>query len=138
MNGKDTKWKLRIYPRGSCIADCIGLFLCRENDVECPENIDLNFKMKIVSENKIVQSGNSIFKTKEMARDFPMFIKTEDVIINRRSEILPQDVLTIHCTIRRNDGKDIEAGQFNALTDIKVTRRSFVWENKRLLQFEDK
>ncbi|GIY33872.1 TD and POZ domain-containing protein 5 [Caerostris darwini] len=65
-----------------------------------------------------------------MCFGFPEFIKREDVIINRRSEILPQDVLTICCTIRRNDGKDIEAGQFSALTDIKVTRRSFVWEIK--------
>ncbi|GIY39908.1 TD and POZ domain-containing protein 5 [Caerostris extrusa] len=128
MNGKDTKWKLRIYPRGCKEENFIALFLCGDEDVECPEDIALNYKLEIVSQNKIVKSGNNIFKKKEIIWGFLEFIKREDVIINRRSEILPQDALTIRCTIRRNDDKDIEAGQFSALTDIKVTRRSFVWE----------
>ncbi|GIY00770.1 speckle-type POZ protein B [Caerostris darwini] len=84
--------------------------------------------MEIVPQSKIVASGSTIFTTKNMCWGPPELIDREDVIINRRSEILPQDVLTIRCTMWRNDGKDIEAGQFSALTDIKVIRRSFVWE----------
>ncbi|GIY39910.1 speckle-type POZ protein [Caerostris extrusa] len=88
MNGKDTKWKLEIYPRG-----------CDEED--------------------FIETSSAIFKTNDICWGFPELIDREDVIFNRRSEILPQDVLTIRCTMWRNDDEDIEAGQFSALTDIK-------------------
>ncbi|GIY75722.1 hypothetical protein CDAR_114181 [Caerostris darwini] len=99
MNGKDTKWKLEICPRGWEEEDFIALFLCREEDVECPEDIHLNYKMEIVSQNKIVKCGCHIFNKKVSTWGFREFIKRKDVIINRRSEILPQDVLTIRCTM---------------------------------------
>ncbi|GIX69865.1 speckle-type POZ protein B [Caerostris extrusa] len=86
--------------------------------------------MEIVSQNKIGRTSIGIFKTEDTSWGFAEFLKREDVIIKRSSEILPQDALTIRCTMWRNDDKDIEAGQFSALTDIKVIRRSFVWEIK--------
>ncbi|GBM76386.1 TD and POZ domain-containing protein 4 [Araneus ventricosus] len=135
-----TTWALNLYPRGDDDEDegHISFFLTRSEQDDGPENISLNFQLSVLT-----ADGSAI-----CSPDFQYafgrgngygegeFLKTDEILLRRKSDYIPQDILTVCCKIWMGDGNVCRIGQSSARTCIRVAKNSFlhVVENFSKLQ----
>ncbi|KAF8768075.1 TD and POZ domain-containing protein 3-like [Argiope bruennichi] len=126
---EETKWKLLLFPRGTVYENNIAFFLYREQDCDGAENIEIEYDLESVIADGFILKNREIkhIFCKDSLWGYPSFLNREIVLKKSRMKYLPQDNLTIRCTIKRLDGKPVEIRQIYARTMINVERKSLLW-----------
>ncbi|GIZ00758.1 speckle-type POZ protein-like B [Caerostris extrusa] len=130
---ENTKWHLRLYPRGSEAENYIDL--CLRRDMGGPERITLDFELVISSMNgsgyrRIYLKGQKFYETfykKVLER-----IDRCKVFEAKKNMFLKNESMLVQCRMWRTDGKELKGEQFIARTVVEIERRSFIWDIKYL------
>ncbi|GBN94250.1 TD and POZ domain-containing protein 3 [Araneus ventricosus] len=130
---EETKWKLRLYPRGQDWSNEIGFYLVREADSKGADNIEIEYDLSFLA-----QDGTSLESRSPMIRNFfrkygfgfNSFATREDVFGARRSAFLRDDTLTARCRIWKTNGEIPKEVQCFARTRIGVEKTSFLYSIK--------
>ncbi|GBN93586.1 Speckle-type POZ protein [Araneus ventricosus] len=124
-----TKWFLRLYPSHTTALNHVGLFLLREEDCVGPNTTEVNFQLSFLDKDGSIlkerTKSNWCF-TKPDISGFCEFEEREKVFVTQRETFLPEDTLTIQCTIWNTEVKPVKPQQLYARTVFKVKRRNFM------------
>ncbi|GBM91669.1 hypothetical protein AVEN_180048-1 [Araneus ventricosus] len=123
-----TKWSLRLYPTGE---NYVSFFLNREENCSGPDVIEICYQLAFLSKDGSVAKERTAAKRKFMKNEswgFSIFERRERVFVTERETFLPEDTLTVQCTLWTTYEKPDESKHLFASTAIKVKRRSFVWK----------
>ncbi|GBN40196.1 Protein roadkill [Araneus ventricosus] len=125
-----TKWSLRLYPVGNKDENNVGFFLNREEDSSGPENFEVYFQLAFLGKDGLILKVRTAAYRfgKDGDWGFSNFEGRERVFVTEREAFLPEDTLTVQCTLWTTDEKPEESTHLFATTAIKVKRRSFVWK----------
>ncbi|GBM91666.1 Speckle-type POZ protein-like B [Araneus ventricosus] len=129
-----TKWSLLLYPVGDTVENYVGFYLNREEDCGGPDVIEICYQLAFLGKDGSILKEITRPKrkfTKNHAWGFSKFEERERVFVSRKEAFLPEDTLTVQCTIWTTDEKPEESNHLFATTAIKVKRRSFVWKIDR-------
>ncbi|GBN53738.1 hypothetical protein AVEN_40900-1 [Araneus ventricosus] len=135
-----TIWNLRLYPRGMRDDDegHISLFLYRSKQDDGPENVSIKYELSFRAADGSAHCHGEIeheFKRGE-GYGYSKFLKMDKILLRRKSDYLPDDILTVRCKIWKGEGNIQNIGQSSARSRIRVERNSFlhVVENFSTLQ----
>ncbi|GBM91668.1 Speckle-type POZ protein [Araneus ventricosus] len=126
-----TKWSLRLYPVGNTDANYVSFFLKREKDCSGPENFEVNLQLAFLGKDGSIVKEITSAKCKFMKYDswgVQKFEELERLFVTERETFLPEDTLTVQCTLWTSEEKPDKSKYLFASTAIKVERRSFVWK----------
>ncbi|GBM75418.1 TD and POZ domain-containing protein 2 [Araneus ventricosus] len=126
-----TKWSLWLYSVEKTEDSDIGFYLKREEDCRGPDNFEVHFQLAFLGKDGSIAKERTAAKCKFMKNGtwgFKKFLELERVFVTERETFLPEDTLTVQCTIWTTDEKPEESKYLFATTAIKVKRRSFVWK----------
>lgn len=108
-------WCLRIYfnsPKNYDPGSDIGLYLKRKSSGP-PINLDFSLGLKTVDGKKDPEVHRThIFREADKGFGIPSCISTTKLLIARRSELLPSDVLTVFCTLRYPESIEDESKSY--------------------------
>ncbi|GFR12310.1 TD and POZ domain-containing protein 5 [Trichonephila clavata] len=127
----DTKWKLRLYPRGGTSGNYIAYFLRREAEDPGPDPIEVTFELSLQAPVGCNQSR--FLFTEPFAKDQAWgkheMIKREDVFGAKKEIFLRHDdTLTAFCSVRKNNKETTrQTVSLHARTIVKVEKRAFEW-----------
>ncbi|XP_055953411.1 speckle-type POZ protein B-like [Argiope bruennichi] len=130
---EETKWKLRLYPRGQERSNEIGFYLVREADSKGADNIEIQYDLSFLAQDgTVLETRIPMTRTffKKYGFGFYSFAMREDVFVARRSAFLPQDTLTARCRIWKSVGEISKDVQCFARTRIGIEKTSFLWSIK--------
>ncbi|GBM75421.1 Speckle-type POZ protein [Araneus ventricosus] len=125
-----TKLSLGLYPVGHTDENYVGFFLNREGDCNGPEVIEICYQFAFLGKDGSIAKEMTAAKNKFMKNEgwgLSNFERRERVFITEREEFLPEDTLTVQCTIWTTGEKPDKSTHLFA-TAVKVKRRSFVWK----------
>ncbi|GBN25831.1 Speckle-type POZ protein [Araneus ventricosus] len=126
-----TKWSLSLYPRGCTDAHSIGFYLNRERDGDRPNAIEVYYKLAFLDKDGLIvkerTSLKSSFKEKD-TRGFPKYDDQDTVFVTRRGEYLPEDTLTVQCTLWNREKTPVKPRYIYARTVFRVNRRYVEWK----------
>ncbi|GBM91667.1 TD and POZ domain-containing protein 2 [Araneus ventricosus] len=125
-----TKWSLLLLPVGET-KDDIAFFLKREEDCSGPDIIEAHFELALLGKDDSILKAMTSTKRKFMKNEswgFSIFERRERVFVTERETFLPEDTLTVQCTLWTTYEKPDESKHLFASTAIKVKRISFVWK----------
>ncbi|GIY33008.1 TD and POZ domain-containing protein 5 [Caerostris darwini] len=130
---ENTKWHLRLFPRGSKSENYIDV--CLRRDEGGPELITLDFELVISSMNgseyrRIYLEGQRFYET-SYKKVLEMIDRCK-VFEAKKNMFLKNESLLIQCRMWRTDGKELKEEQFIARTVAEIERGSFIWEMKYL------
>ncbi|GBN74160.1 Speckle-type POZ protein [Araneus ventricosus] len=135
-----TIWELQLYPRG--IHDegegHISLFLNRSKQDGGPENVSIKYELSFRAADGSDHCHGEIeheFRRGE-GYGYRKFLKMDKILLRRKSDYLPEDILTVRCKIWKGEGNILNIGQSSARSRIRVEKNSFlhVVENFGTLQ----
>ncbi|KAF8787348.1 Speckle-type POZ protein like [Argiope bruennichi] len=135
MKEETTEWKLALCPKGYSDGRFIGFYLCRAYDNSSEDNIEVDFEFTFLSAGHSTprplhpKSFKRLFN-KGRISGCPEFMKREDLFTLERAVLLPQDILTVRCNMRRVDGESIEKVHIFARTMIRIEQMNFTWAIK--------
>ncbi|GBM65208.1 TD and POZ domain-containing protein 5 [Araneus ventricosus] len=126
-----TKWSLWFFPNGEDgdDEDFIGIYLHREKDCSGPDIIEVNYHFAFLGKDDSViceETTSDSFGKDEICRS-SYFVERERIFITEREAFLPEDALTVQCTIWNKEEKPIRSKHLYAKTVFNVNRRSLVW-----------
>ncbi|GBN58921.1 Speckle-type POZ protein B [Araneus ventricosus] len=136
--GKQTKWKLYLYPRGRYSKDIISVYIYRIH-VARDEDLDLRCEFSVLSADGLISRSVTIFRhfTNEgRLAGYTSFLKRDDLFTANRETLLPEDTLTIRCSMWTVDGRDMRSVQYFARTVVKVEHVTFIWSVKNFIRLE--
>ncbi|GIY82373.1 hypothetical protein CDAR_539421 [Caerostris darwini] len=131
--GLQTKWTLRLYPRNK---DFVNVSLSRD-DTDGPEFVQLQYSFELLSKKEVIKkvpSSCAQFR-KRSCYTHHEFIKCDELFLYKRSEYLPSNILTVRCVLWNTEDENVKWKCF-ALSDIKITQRSFIWTIDGFSQFK--
>lgn len=110
----NASWNLKIYPNGEKEHETegsIGLYLMKKSS-DSPVTLNYTIGLKTVDGKKEAnQNYTYIFHHKDWGYGRRNLISRSD-LLNKKSELLPSDVLTITCTMKNNEPKDVTGKSF--------------------------
>ncbi|GBN92533.1 hypothetical protein AVEN_32240-1 [Araneus ventricosus] len=125
-----TKWSLHLYPMGGeKFKNSIGFYLHREDD-SGPHEMEVNYHLAFLSKDGTVLKGlyaNFYFKRGE-GDGRQNFESRKRVFLTQRKEFLPEDTLTVQCTLQEICDTIASLKYTYARTVFKVNRRSVLWK----------
>ncbi|GBN23980.1 TD and POZ domain-containing protein 5 [Araneus ventricosus] len=125
-----TKWSLRLFPRGEANDSVISFYLHREKDSSGPANYVVNYRLAFLDKDGSFLNKKTILKrcfTKDQSQGFIIYVAREKVFVTERETFLPEDTLTVQCTIWNKEEEPVKPKHFYARTVFKENRRSFMW-----------
>ncbi|GBO34453.1 TD and POZ domain-containing protein 5 [Araneus ventricosus] len=125
-----TKWKLEFKPIGAEDENFIGFFLFREIECSGPDIIDVNFQFAILDKDGSIVAEKTARKFSFITGQiwgFPKYETRQKVFVTERDTFLPEDTLTVQCTIWNKQAKPVYPKLISARTVYKVKRGSFLW-----------
>ncbi|GBN23585.1 Speckle-type POZ protein [Araneus ventricosus] len=130
---EDTKWSLWLYPMGDRDDKNVGIYLARERDFSGPNEIEVNYQIAFLDKNGTYLTERTLLKRvfgKERIWGFSEFEAREKVFITKRKSFLPEDTLTVQCTIwiKYEYQTLVKPDLCFARTVFKVNRKSFLWQ----------
>ncbi|CAL1282224.1 unnamed protein product [Larinioides sclopetarius] len=129
----ETKWKLRLYPRGQDWSNEIGFYLVRDADSKGSDSIEIEYDLSFLAQDgTILESRSPMIRSflRKYGFGFNSFAMREDVFGARRSAFLPHDTLTARCRIWKTNGESLKEVQCFARTRIGVEKTSFLYSIK--------
>ncbi|GBM73846.1 TD and POZ domain-containing protein 5 [Araneus ventricosus] len=125
-----TKWSLWLYPMGDTDENYVDCYLYRERDCSGPNVIEIGCELAILDKDgsfltERIRSKFSLKKGQYIG--FQKYVERKRVFVTEREAFLPDDSLTVQCTIWRKDETPIKTKKLSARTVFKVNQRSFVW-----------
>ncbi|GBN07321.1 Speckle-type POZ protein [Araneus ventricosus] len=124
-----TKWTLWLCPMGVEDEKYVGFHLHREEDCRGPDSIKVKYQLAFLgidgsfleekTESDIFQKGGSW--------GFSEFKRREKVFVSDKEAFLPEDTLTVQCTIWSHKKTPVKPKYLYARTIFNVNRRSFDW-----------
>ncbi|GFS80039.1 TD and POZ domain-containing protein 1-like [Nephila pilipes] len=141
LNGLDeTKWKLRLYPRGDTSGNYIACFLRREVDSSSIEYIGLEFELSLQSQDSLSLYQERFLFTESFMIDQAWgkheMNKREDVFGAEKAKFLEDDTLTAYCRLRKCNELNVETVNLCARTIVKVEKGAFVWNIDQFSRLE--
>ncbi|GIY82372.1 TD and POZ domain-containing protein 5 [Caerostris darwini] len=132
-NGIQTKWTLRMFPR---IKNFVNVSLSRD-DTDGPEFVQLQYSFELLSKNEVIKKvpGMCAQFRKRSCYAHHELINCDELFLYKRSEYIPSDILTVRC-ILWNPGDENVTWRCFALSQIKTTQRTFVWNIDGFSQFQ--
>ncbi|GBO45493.1 TD and POZ domain-containing protein 5 [Araneus ventricosus] len=128
---ESTKWSLWLYPLGQTNEkENVSFFLHRE-DCSGPGVIEINYQLAFLNNDGSFLKEFTIRRRGfERKREwgFREFINRERVFFTEREAFLPEDTLTLQCTLWKKDETCAKPKHSHARTVFTVNRRSFVWK----------
>ncbi|GFU46564.1 TD and POZ domain-containing protein 5 [Nephila pilipes] len=125
---QNTKWRLFIYPRGSC-GSCIGYFLKREED-DGPLSVEIDSEVEYVSLDGL--AFKKLFEVKQAFKkneDFGYYEMQKRIhIVDNKDWFLNNDSLTVRCRLKKRYTNPFAVAELHARTIVNVERRRFVWD----------
>ncbi|GBO32534.1 TD and POZ domain-containing protein 3 [Araneus ventricosus] len=124
---EDTKWSLWFYPTNG--EDFVGIYLHREEDCSGPDVIEVNYEFEFLGKDDSLISEETASDSfgKDEIFGASYFIERERIFITERETFLPEDTLTVQCTIWSKEEKPIRSKHLYAKTVFNVNRRYLVW-----------
>ncbi|GIY82369.1 TD and POZ domain-containing protein 5 [Caerostris darwini] len=131
--GIQTKWNLRLFPRNKGF---VNVSLSRV-DTAGPEFVQLQYSFELLSKNVVIKKVPGLCSQfrKRSCCTHHEFIKCDELLFYKRSEYLPSNILTVRCVLWNTDDENVKWRCF-ALSDIKITQRTFVWNIGDFSQFK--
>ncbi|GFY73685.1 hypothetical protein TNIN_429801 [Trichonephila inaurata madagascariensis] len=134
-----TTWKLKLYPTGNIELnkDFISIFLRREKNTTEPLNVTLSYRISILGTDDSVLFSRTVLKYpfgRGCGDGFGEYMKRDEILKIRRKDYLPQNALTVHCSIWNDVQEHVRC---LARTRILVERRSFMWNIKQFNSFQE-
>ncbi|KAF8787710.1 Speckle-type POZ protein like [Argiope bruennichi] len=126
-----TKWSLRLYPMGLTDKNYVCFDILRKRKCNGPEDIRINFQLVALDKDELYLTERTATKCdfkKSVGKGYPTFESREKIFITEREAFLPDDTLTLQCTIWNEGQKPVNPKYLYARTVFKVNRRSFVWK----------
>ncbi|GBN59712.1 hypothetical protein AVEN_96322-1 [Araneus ventricosus] len=123
------KWSLWLYPKGYADENFITFYLRRECDWDEPALVAANYQLAFLGKDGSFLKENSSSKYIFDRNGWSVVVteEREKVFLAERAVFLPEDTLTVQCTIWNKGEKPVEPKHLSARTVFKVNRRSFVW-----------
>ncbi|GBM45925.1 Speckle-type POZ protein-like B [Araneus ventricosus] len=124
-----TKWTLRLYPMGDDEEDFVSFYLRREEDCSGPDVVEVEYHLAFLGKNGsfLAQETQSRYFKKNEFWGASDFEEARKVFVDEREAFLPEDTLSVQCTISSNKNTTVKAKHLYARTVLSVNRRSFVW-----------
>ncbi|XP_055944612.1 speckle-type POZ protein-like [Argiope bruennichi] len=136
----ETKWHLAIYPRGKDDEEYIDIFVKRLKDDGGGVKISIIFTIELEAADSSRQerrvSLNSLFE-RGTTWGFQQYIKRQTLLEDMKSTFLPDDILTIHCTLERAPTEVEYIKEYIAETFIMTFKKEFTWNVKNLRRATD-
>ncbi|GBN80412.1 Speckle-type POZ protein [Araneus ventricosus] len=125
-----TAWLLRLYPRGDRekVKGYISLRLYRSSDDDGPENFPLTYEMSILAADGSTLVSTELRYTFKRGISYGLmrFLQIDEVLLRRKSDYLPQDILTVRCKLWKSEGNLQQVTQISARTRIGIEKISFL------------
>ncbi|GBN61930.1 hypothetical protein AVEN_245570-1 [Araneus ventricosus] len=125
-----TKWTLWLYPMEEENENNIAIYLQREEDCSGPDIIEASYQFAFLGKDGSILKEKTTWRKKFSKDDnwgFAAFEGRERVFVTEREAFLPEDTLTVQCTLWITNPKPDKSNHLFATTVIKVKRRYFVW-----------
>ncbi|GBN51733.1 hypothetical protein AVEN_82190-1 [Araneus ventricosus] len=125
-----TKWSLHLFPSGNNDGNYFGFYLYREKDCIGPDNFEVNYQLAILDKDSSILIERIVSKhnfEKFIDFGFDKYEEREKIFVTKREAFLPEDNLTVQCTIWKTEVKPVKPQQLYARTVFKVKRRNFMW-----------
>ncbi|GBM88662.1 hypothetical protein AVEN_10499-1 [Araneus ventricosus] len=125
-----TTWALYLYPRWDDdeAEGQISLFLVRSKQDDGPENVSIKYELSFLA-----ADGSAIYcdETEDEFKrgegyGYDQWTKMDEIILQRNSYYLPEDILAVRCKIWKGEGKVPNIGQSSARTPFRVEKKSFL------------
>ena len=102
-------WYLRMYPNGnkriSGTNGCISVYLCRKSSIS-PIKLKFSLSVKATAKEKVSETHQTyIFRVAEEGCGVHKLISKLE-LLEKKSELMPSDILTILCTLKRPESQD--------------------------------
>ncbi|GBM39610.1 Speckle-type POZ protein [Araneus ventricosus] len=137
---EDTTWALELYPRGQDDEDKdeMSLFLNRSEQDDGPRIVSLKYELSLLAADGSViwyEEYDYAFKRGD-GYGSDGLLQMDEILLGRKADYLPQDILTVRCKIWKGEGNVRNIGQSSARTRIRIEKNSFlhVVENFSTLQ----
>ncbi|GIZ00768.1 TD and POZ domain-containing protein 5 [Caerostris extrusa] len=130
---ENTKWHLKLYPRGSEAENFIDL--CLRRDEAGPELITVDIELVISSMNGTGYRKKYLISEdceKDPYYNLYTIINRSKLLDSNKNRFLQKDSLLVQLRMWRTDGKELKGEQFIARTVVEIERRSFIWDIKYL------
>ncbi|KAF8792311.1 Speckle-type POZ protein like [Argiope bruennichi] len=128
--GKQTKWKLCLYPRGDESSNFICVCVYRVKDTNNEDNLEVCFQISALSADesipRTVATFRSLIKEGQFAGHSDL-LKRDDLFSMDAAVLLPDDTLTVQCDMWTIGGRDMKNVHYYARTFIKVEQITFIW-----------
>ncbi|KAF8789888.1 TD and POZ domain-containing protein 5 [Argiope bruennichi] len=125
---EETKWGLRLFPRGTIDDDCISLFLYRYRDCNGPEKIEVEYSLEMLAADDSILANRSEKEVfgKDTQKGFARY-QSRKTVTTEALKYLPRGILTVRCRMIQFEGKSVEIRQIFARTNIRIENRFFLW-----------
>lgn len=119
-----TSWELRIYPNGETENKSdgwLGLYIIRKS-VGAPVTLHISFSLKKADGNKDHEfNSKPVTIDKRIAKGLDkMLLRSE--LMERKTELIPSDELTIICTLRNNGQNSVTRKYITISISISIYR----------------
>ncbi|KAF8787835.1 TD and POZ domain-containing protein 1 [Argiope bruennichi] len=135
---KGTKWTLRFYPMGCNNENELEFYLYRQTDDAGEKIVRVNYLLAFVDKSGSILHEINGFANQGFRKGklfgFREFLKRDYVFVSEKEAYLPEDTLTVQCTLWENEKKPDKVKHLYARTVYNVNRRSFLW---RIEKFSD-
>ncbi|GBL86637.1 Speckle-type POZ protein [Araneus ventricosus] len=125
-----TAWNLQLYPRGVSEAfnGVISLYLERSASDEGPENTSLKYELSFLKADgspRFSIEFNHVFQ-RGVRREWYTCLKIDQMLLGKRGNFLPEDILTVRCKIWKGEGNIHKVAPICARTRIGIEKISFL------------
>ncbi|XP_055941845.1 TD and POZ domain-containing protein 3-like [Argiope bruennichi] len=126
-----TKWSLLLYPMGYIDKNHVSFYLHRKEDCTGPIAVKVNFQLSFLGKDgsvltEVTVSNWSFMKKNVFAH--PIRELHEKVFITEKESFLPDDTLTVQCTIWNKKETLLKPKLISARTVFKVNRKVYIWK----------
>ncbi|GBN88854.1 Speckle-type POZ protein B [Araneus ventricosus] len=125
-----TAWNLQLYPRGGSpvLNGVISLYLERSASDEGPEKALIKYELSFLAacgSPRYSVEFDRVFK-RGVGYEWYTFLKIDEMLLGRRAEFLPEDILTVRCKIWKGQGNIHKMAPICARTRIGIEKISFL------------
>ncbi|GBN07327.1 TD and POZ domain-containing protein 1 [Araneus ventricosus] len=123
-----TKWRLWLCPRGDEDENDVGVYLYRDKDCSGPDIVEVKFQLAIFGKCDSFLTEISDLERFAKAKHLEItFDARERIFLTDREAFLPEDTLTVECTLQKAEETLVKSKHVFARTVWNGNKRSFDW-----------